>query len=116
MSREEGNRLYARAHNDGTSTHVRHSLLVKAIAQYEKAYGQTGDEAEKASLEKNVGLSHFAISSLEGYHQPLDEAKSKREALRFLSIALLRGEMPKKGAGKDETNDTTSECFGRSVL
>jgi len=88
--REEGNRLYKRAHAEGNSPYIRKVLLTKAIANYEKAAPfASGDEDEKASVEKNMGLAHYALSSL-GHLPPSELADHKRDALKFLLSALKR--------------------------
>ena len=48
------------------------------------------DENEKASVEKNIGLAHFAISS-SSHLSPLEMADHNRDAIKFLSLALRRG-------------------------
>merc|ERR1711915_1116951 len=81
--REEGNRLYKRAHADGNSSYIRKVLLNKAIANYEKAAPfASGDEDEKASVEKNLGLAYFALSSLEQLSAN-ELAEHRRDAIKL---------------------------------
>ena len=58
--RQEGNRLYQRAHNDGNSNYIRKVLLNKAIANYERALPSAiNDEDEKVgcvSIQKIIKM------------------------------------------------------------
>ena len=99
--RQEGNRLYQRAHAEGNSLYIRKVLLSKAIVAYEKAIPPAhGDEDERASIDKNLGLAHYALSSLD-HLPPTEIAEHKRDALMYMSAALKRVKIgaTKKDAG-----------------
>ena len=112
--REEGNRLYKRAHADDNSVHIRKVLLTKAISYYARAVRcAVNDEDERASLDKNLGLAHFAISSLDAL-PAMEIAENKREALKHIGAAWSRA---KSGVTKkDEAWTSKIEELFEKVL
>ena len=67
-----------------------------AIGKYEQAScAAVNNEVDKSSAEKNLGVAHFALSSLG--HLPVVELENHfRSALNYLASALKRGKSGSK--------------------